>query len=361
MNKAAKQIYEFGSFVLDPGERQLRQGGARMELPPRAFDTLLVLVENNGRLLEKDALMRSVWGDTVVEENNLSQVIYLLRKALRDGEEDARYIETVPKRGYRFVAEVREIEAVGGNGEGRSGIDESNPASDPTPSAEWNPTLAQRTRKNGAPTSHGALTSSKSEGDSRPAPGTVANGVEKPGRNSVVSRGWLQGVGGGLAIVAVVALLHGVGWKQRLFGNPEPGPIRSVAVLPLQNLSDDPNQEYFVDGMTDELITALAQIHELKVVSKTSVMRYKGTRTPMPQIGQELGVDAVVEGSVLLSGNRVRITAQLIRTSTDRHIWAQAYDGDIKDVFTLQARVAEAITSQVKLNLTTDESNRSQP
>ena len=113
-----------------------------------------------------------------------------------------------------------------------------------------------------------------------------------------------------------------------------------------------PNQEYFVDGMTDELITDLAQIRELKVVSKTSIMQYKGTRTPLPQIGRELGVDAVVEGSVLRSGDRVRITAQLIRTATDRHIWAEAYDGDLKDVLSLQARVAEAITNQVKLNLT---------
>jgi TolB-like protein/Flp pilus assembly protein TadD len=129
-------------------------------------------------------------------------------------------------------------------------------------------------------------------------------------------------------------------------------------VLPLQNLSNDPNQEYFVDGMTDELITDLAQIRELKVVSKTSIMQYKGTRTPLPQIGRDLGVDAVVEGSVLRSGDRVRITAQLIRTSTDRHIWAEAYDGDLKDVLSLQARVAEAITNQVKLNLTAEESGR---
>jgi DNA-binding winged helix-turn-helix (wHTH) protein len=113
MNKAVRQVYEFGPFVLDPGERLVRHGAARMELPPRAFDTLLVLVENSGRLLEKDELMRTVWGDTVVEENNLSQVIYLLRKALRDGEDGARYIETVSKRGYRFVAEVHEFEPGG--------------------------------------------------------------------------------------------------------------------------------------------------------------------------------------------------------------------------------------------------------
>jgi DNA-binding winged helix-turn-helix (wHTH) protein len=120
MTKAVKHLYGFGPFVLDPSERLLLHGAARMELPPRAFDTLLVLVENSGRLLEKDALMRTVWRDTVVEENNLSQVIYLLRKALRDGEDGSRYIETVPKRGYRFVAGVREIEETDG-----AGIDEN--------------------------------------------------------------------------------------------------------------------------------------------------------------------------------------------------------------------------------------------
>ena len=127
MHKAVNHLYEFGPFVLDPGERLLRHGVARMELPPRAFDTLLVLVEHNGRLLEKDALMRTVWGETVVEENNLTQVVYLLRKALRDGEDGTRYIETVPKRGYRFVAQVREFEpeddeVVGRNGAASPGL-----------------------------------------------------------------------------------------------------------------------------------------------------------------------------------------------------------------------------------------------
>jgi TolB-like protein/DNA-binding winged helix-turn-helix (wHTH) protein len=366
MDKAVKHLYEFGPFVLDPGERLLRHGAARMELPPRAFDTLLVLVEHSGRLLEKDALMRTVWGDTVVEENNLTQVVYLLRKALREGEDGARYIETVPKRGYRFVAEVREIEPEDGDVESRNGassLGEAASASGSFPSNQsgaalatasattgWKPSpstssgqaLAQRTRKDGAPASE--LANSASGGHAASSAGA--------------RRGWMQGLTGGLAIVAVVAVLLGAGWKRRLFGEADFGPIRSVAVLPLQNLSNDANQEYFVDGMTDELITDLAQIRELKVVSKTSVMQYKGTRTALPQIGRELGVDAVVEGSVLRSGDRVRITAQLIRTSTDRHIWAESYDGDLKDVLSLQARVAEAITSQVKLNLTAEESGR---
>ena len=349
VNKGIKQLYEFGPFVLDPGERLLRHGAARMELPPRAFDTLLALVENNGRLLEKDALMRTVWGDTVVEENNLSQVVYLLRKALRDGEDGTRYIETVPKRGYRFVAEVREFEADQGNGNGRIGSSGVGPASSSSSSGDQSGPVA-------ASEVVAARLESKSDVD--PASGASANGLETSARNSAAKSGWIQGLAGVLAIVAVVALLEGASWKQRLFGEAEHGPVRSVAVLPLQNLSNDPNQEYFVDGMTDELITDLAQIRELKVVSKTSIMQYKGTRIPLPQIGRELGVDAVVEGSVLRSGDRVRITAQLIRTATDRHIWAAAYDGDLKDVLSLQARVAEAITNQVKLSLTAEESGR---
>ena len=139
---------------------------------------------------------------------------------------------------------------------------------------------------------------------------------------------------------------------------PDSQPIRALAVLPLQNLSNDPSQEYFTDGMTDELITDLAQLHDLKVVSKTSIMQYKGVRKTLPQIGRELGVDAVVEGSVLRSGSRMRITAQLIRAATDRHLWAHSFEGDLRDVLTLQAQVAEAITGAVKLNLTSAERQR---
>jgi TolB-like protein len=138
----------------------------------------------------------------------------------------------------------------------------------------------------------------------------------------------------------------------------EAASLRSIAVLPLQNLSSDPNQEFFAEGMTDELITRLAQVRELKVVSKTSVMQYKGTRKTLPRIGQELGVDAIVEGSVIRSGNRIRITAQLIRAAVDRHLWANSYEFEIGDVLSLQARVAEAITREVSLNLSAGERAR---
>src|SRR5271168_793178 len=365
MDKAVRHLYEFGPFVLDPGERLLRHGAARMELPPRAFDTLLVLVENSGRLLEKDALMKTVWRDTVVEENNLTQVVYLVRKALQDGEDGARYIETVPKRGYRFVGEVREFDAgPPGNGNGHNGGNGLKPISSASSSSSSGNHLRVFPDDHfGFADSPAADTaSSGSEVDSDPVSHSVSgagrNGLGASAPHSAVRHGWITGLLGGLAIVALVVLVEGAGWKQKLFEGSRPTSIRSVAVLPMQNLSNDPDQEYFVDGMTDELITDLAQLHDLKVVSKTSIMQYKGTRKPLPQIGRELGVDAVVEGSVLRSGDRVRITVQLIRTATDRHIWAQAYDGDLKDVLSLQARVAEEITNQVKLNLSTEETGR---
>jgi TolB-like protein/DNA-binding winged helix-turn-helix (wHTH) protein/Flp pilus assembly protein TadD len=347
MDKAVRHLYEFGPFVLDPGERLLRHGAARMDLPPRAFDTLLVLVENSGRLLEKDALMRTVWRDTVVEENNLTQVVYLVRKALRDGEDGARYIETVPKRGYRFVGEVREFEPSNGHGNGHNRATRLEPAPSSSSGNDLGPSAFSV-----------ATAGSRSEADLLPASGAGANGLGYPAPNSHTWRGWMLGLVGGLAIIALVVLVEGPGWKQKRLGESVLTSVRSVAVLPMQNLSNDPEQEYFVDGMTDELITDLAQLHDLKVVSKTSIMQYKGTRKPLPQIGRELGVDAVVEGSVLRSGDRVRITAQLIRTATDRHIWAAAYDGDLKDVLSLQARVAEEITDQVKLSLSAEETGR---
>ncbi len=320
MNRVGREIYSFGPYSLDPSEGLLRQGTVRIDLPPRAFDTLLALVQNHGHLLEKDALLRTVWGDITVEESNICQVIYLLRRALHEGEDGRQYIETVPKRGYRFIAEVVEIEpSENGNG---------NPESNSLDIAGYV--------------------------DTEPPLSTDDRIQPKP----VSPNPWLRAALIALMTVGLAALLQGMGWKQKLFGEPNGAPIRSLAVLPLQNLSDDQNQEYFADGMTDELITDLAQIRELKVVSKTSIMQYKGTSIPLPKIGHDLGVDAVVEGSVLRSGDRVRITAQLIRTSTDRHIWAKAYDGELKDVLSLQARVAEAITEQVKLSLPPEESGR---
>jgi len=306
VDKPAQTGFEFGPYLLVPGERELWNGDERLELPPRVFDTLLALVERAGRLVAKDELMRLVWPNTVVEENNLSQTVHLLRKALRDGENETRYVETVPRRGYRFVFPVRAVET-NGRTRRRSSVEPSETQPPATP----------------------------------PAP------QER--------QAWITVLPIALALLTGLSLLF---WWYHVKAGGRIVIPRSIAVLPLANLSNDPQQEYFADGMTDELITDLAQLHEIKVVSKTSIMQYKGTKKPLREIGRELGVDVVVEGSVLRSGGQVRIMAQLIDTRTDRHLWAQAYEGDLKNVLQLQARVAEAITDEVRLSLSAQERNR---
>jgi TolB-like protein/DNA-binding winged helix-turn-helix (wHTH) protein len=326
MEISAVKAYAFTTYRLIPARRELFEGTQRLELAPRVFDTLLALVSRQGQLVEKDELMKIVWPDTVVEENNLNQTVHLLRKILHDGENGARYIETVPRRGYRFVANV-------------SLIDEE-PSRPPTAFSVATEAAAAQPPAN--PPSIG----------SSHANTTVRQSEQRP-RRSAITVLMMLALLLSLAVGSVVVVRR---YTQR--PQEKADPIRSIAVLPLANLSNDPDQEYFADGMTDELITDLAQVAELKVVSKTSIMQYKGTRKPLPQIGRELGVDAVVEGSVLRSGGRVRITAQLIRAATDRHLWANAYEGDLRDVLQLQSRVAEAITGEVRLALTAQERSR---
>ncbi|NDQ58436.1 MAG: protein kinase [Acidipila sp.] len=159
-------------------------------------------------------------------------------------------------------------------------------------------------------------------------------------------------------LLAVFAMMNVGGWRQRIFGRGNTPKIQSLAVLPLANLSADPSQEYFADGMTEELITELAQISGLRVISRTSAMRYKGSREPLPSIAQALNVDAVIEGSVERSGEQVRITAQLINARTDTHLWARSYQRNLRDVLALQTEVARAIAGEVQVQLTPQEHER---
>lgn len=308
---AAKHIYEFGPFRLDPAERLLLRAGKPVPLTPKAFDTLLALVEESGHLVKKDDLMKRVWPGTFVEEVNLAQNISALRRALNTNGE--QYIETVPKIGYRLSVKARVL-------------------SEADIAAEQPQVLA------GLP--------------------EAALGHSAP----VSTRRWrppwlLAGFGLAILMIAVVGLVAGR-LRERVFGKVPAGRIQSVAVLPLENLSHDPEQEYFVDGMTDALITDLAKIHALRVISRTSVMQYKGKHKPAPQIARELNVDAVVEGTVLRSAGRVRITAQLIEAPKDRHLWAETYERDLRDILALQDEVAKAIADEVKITLTPPEKTR---
>jgi TolB-like protein/DNA-binding winged helix-turn-helix (wHTH) protein/Tfp pilus assembly protein PilF len=296
MSEETKHFYEFGPFRLDPRKRRLMRDGEPVRLTPKALDLLLVLIEERGRTVEKDELLEKVWAGTVVEENNLNQNITALRKSLGDSRQDSQYIATVPGIGYRFVADVRKVddEVIPQRHKGESQRDE---------------------KTSGARVFRYALLI--------------------------------------LAPLVLAALVYA--WYTR--EKPRPT-VLSIMVLPLANLSSDPEQEYFADGITDALIGDLAKISGLHVISRTSSMHYKGTKKSLPEIARELKVDAVVEGTVQRSGDRVVIRAQLIHAATDVHLWVQDYEREMRDVLDLQSEIAQAIARQIRIRMTPDEEAR---
>ena len=305
-------FYDFGEFRVDPEQKLLFLQGELVSLTPKAFETLLVLVESHGHMVDKETLLRRVWPGAFVEEGSLTRNISVLRKVLEEGARGQQWIETIPKRGYRFVAGVRVVK--------RPDEISARGATDP-----------QQT----------AVRSDKHSSPERRPPNRL--------------RRLILGVGGAGMALAVVILLLDLADRHLVRGSSSAAGIHSLAVLPLSNLSRDPDQEYFADGMTDALITDLAKIRSLRIVSRTSVMQYKTTHKTVGQIARELGVDGIVEGTVLRSGNRVRVTAQLIRAENDDHLWAEMYERDLGDALTLQGEVAQAIADQVRIQVTPDE------
>lgn len=258
MSVQPAQVYEFGNYRLDMSKRLLlgRSSGLGeaspawrpVSLPPKAFDTLVYLVEHGGAVLAKDELMRALWPDTVVEENNLNQNVSLLRRVLGEDSREHRYIATVPGRGYQFVANVR----------------------------------------------------------------MAANAAEPTGAAEA-----------------------------------------SIAVLPFVNLSADPANEYFCDGLAEDLINALSKLEQLRVAARTSTFFFKGRHADVREIAQKLNVSTVLDGSVRKSGNRLRITAQLINASNGYHLWSECYDREMEmgDVFDLQDEITLAVVGTLKLRL----------
>lgn len=299
MGGRGRLAYEFDAYRLEVADRLLLRQGEPVSLTPKAFDLLLVLVENHGHLVLKDELLRRVWGGSFVEEAVLSVNVSLLRKMLGDGQNADRYIKTVPKQGYRFVAPVRELLQEDDRA-GVPGVQESG-------------------------VSHGRL----------PRRPIVA----------ILAASLIAGAG-----LVLAAYLGGASLSRR---DPPAGRIM-LAVLPFENLSGDPEQEYFSDGLTDEMITQLAHLNPdgLGVIARTSAMQYKRTQKGAAQIGHELGVDYLLEGSVRRAGGRVRISAQLVRVRDETHSWAENYEEDVRDILTLQDDVARAIAAQIRLELT---------
>lgn len=296
MRQQAKHLYQFGSFLLDPGERRLLRDGKPMPLTPKALETLMVLVQNSGHLMEKDELLKQVWPDTFVEEATLAKNVFTLRKVLGDTAEEPTYIETVAKGGYRFIAPVNEL--------GRAHF----PA---VASSESQPLQAHARRW---------------------------------------ARAWI------IAITLAATLgLAAYFAGRRLWPRPHPTPGRiMLAVLPFENLSGDPEQEYFSEGLTEEMITQLGRLEpeRLGVIARTSTMQYKHTQKRTDQIGRELGVAYILEGSVRREGDRVRISAQLIEVRDQIHVWAEDYDRDVRNILSLQSDVTGAIARAVEIKLT---------
>ena len=301
----------FGVFEVDLRAGELRKRGLKVRLQQQPFQVLAMLLEHAGEVVGREDLQKRLWpADTFVDfGHGLNKAVNKIREALGDSSESPRFIETVGRRGYRFVADVRVA----------------------YPAPVRTPELAPQ-----------------------PEPGPDLPGREDPGGSlPPVSRRGMPRVWPISASVLVVVLASLALW-QRSSGTSSPV-IRSLAVLPLESLSNNASQDYFADGMTDELISDLGQISALRVISRTSVMAYKHTRKSLPQIARELNVDAVVEGTVLRSGDDVRITAQLIDGSADRHLWSQSYQGELRDTLALQNNVASAIADQIRISVNPQE------
>jgi TolB-like protein/DNA-binding winged helix-turn-helix (wHTH) protein/tetratricopeptide (TPR) repeat protein len=291
---APDRIVRFGVFEFDQRAGELRKHGLRIKLQGQPVDVLLVLLERPGEVVTRDELQKRLWAvDTYVDfEHSLNAAIKRLRAALGDSADAPRFVETLPRRGYRFIA----------------------PLSQPAASV----------------------------------PQAGAQDQKSAGRRIFVLAA---------AAMVIIVLLITIGLKlpglRDTFRNRTfSGPVRSLAVLPLANLSGDPGQDYFVDGMTDALRQHLEGISSLRVISRTSSMHYRGSGKQLPDIARELKVDAIVEGSVLRSGDRIRINVELIQAGMDRRLWSNSYERDLRDVFALQADVALSIADEIRVTLT---------
>jgi TolB-like protein/DNA-binding winged helix-turn-helix (wHTH) protein/Tfp pilus assembly protein PilF len=287
--------------LVKPSLNTISRNGTTARLEPKVMELLVCLAGHAGETLPKETLLQGVWPDTFVSDDALKHCISELRRVFEDDARKPRIIQTIPKRGYRLLAPVEPV----------NGTKESS-------------TLTAQ-----APVSGGGA-------------GTGAR------------RRWTAAVAIGAVILLSVVLVavKGKPLREWLIGKDGISSIHSLAVLPLQNLSSDPAQEYFSDGMTDALITDLAQIGSVKVISRTSSMQYKQTKKSLPEIARDLNVDGIVEGTVQRSGDRVRITAQLIDARSDRHLWARSYERDPPDIMVLQDEVARDIAEGIRGNLT---------
>lgn len=308
--------FKFAEFELDPGRYELRRGGKPVKLERLPMELLILLVEKNAHLVTREEIVDRLWGSGVFldTEHGTNTAIRKIRHVLRDDSEQPRFIQTVTGKGYRFIAATNATSRQRGNGNHK-------PAT---------PLATQLDDPEDPPQQILAGTS--------PIPAMEST---RSGRRIVLLLVAL------LATAAIVVGLTASGARSWWSAPTFKLAIHSLAVLPLENLSGDPAQEYFADGMTEELITVLAKNSGLRVISRTSAMHYKKADRPLPDIARELGVDGILEGSVGRSGGRVHVNVQLIHGPSDTHLWAESYDRDLSDVGALQNELARTITGQI--------------
>ena len=319
----------FGPFELDLKTCCLTRRGLQERLAVQPARLLVLLVQRRGELVTREELRLQLWpGDTFGDfDHGLNNAVNRLREALGDSAASPRYIQTAPRRGYRFIADVELVAYA--------------------PLSEAETSL------------RGHLTTDE-EQEATAVPGVAEPDAPHLRELAVVSvaeqtwyrrRAWMF-------VLIIPFLLFAFLLKFRTHKNDPAAPIRSLAVLPLQNLSSNPNEAYFADGMTEEVIGRLSMIRGLRVISRTSAMQFKDTRLSAPEIARKLGVDALVEGSVMREGNRIRVHAQLIRASTDEHFWSESYDRELGDVLTLESEVAQSIARRVEVTISGEEHAR---
>jgi TolB-like protein/DNA-binding winged helix-turn-helix (wHTH) protein/cytochrome c-type biogenesis protein CcmH/NrfG len=309
-------MYRFGEFALDPRRRTLLRGESPVFLTPKAFDVLFFLLQNPNRLVCKEELLRAVWGDTFVEDGNLTQYISHLRKALGDNSENARLIVTIARKGYQFAGEVvfSQADSVT-QGEGQVPVTE------------------------------------RSQMDAASIPDSLRieaiPGTPKSWGKEVVAA----------SLIFLLALVGYMSWRHYQSATlPKPGKVM-LAVLPFQNLTGDPSKEYLADGLTEETISQLGRLspEQLGVIARTSVMGYKHKDERLDQIGRDLSVQYVLENSVRENGDRIRLTAQLIQVKDQTHLWSQDYDYPARDILNVEDDVARAVAHEIRMRLTSQQ------
>ena len=324
MNTEKLRKYRFGPFLLDPSEEKLLRDGETVTLTPKAFEALVSLVEKQGRLIEKEELMAALWPDTFVEEANLAHHIWRLRKALNDTKEEERYIETVPKRGYRFVADVSEV------------VDESNDDGQKVDAAKVEVELESKV----------------------PPPISI-----EPNSAGTSSSG-IRFRGVAIAVIILAMLTGSLAFLKYAKSDPSPAPdqppITSLAVLPFKPLTDESSDPSLQLGMADGVITRLSNLKELTVRPTSAVSRYTAQTADLAAVGRELKVDSILDGTIQRAGDRLRISIQLIRSSDGKPIWAEHFDERATDIFALQDSLSERVARALAIKLTGSESNRLQ-